>query len=65
MKSRIPLTYEIARATGKDVANQQMRKQGRTEWNLDDWNLACATFDRLKPYIVGWEPQSVKEEGES
>jgi len=41
------MTYEIAMAVGQDAANQQMRKQGRSEWNLDDWNKAAETAQKL------------------
>ena len=46
---KIVMTYEIARAAGVDAANHQMRSNHRTEWNLDDYNLACRTMARLFP----------------
>ena len=41
------MDHEIARAAAEDAANRQMRKAGRECWNEDDWNLACAEFERL------------------
>lgn len=45
-------TYSLAMAAGQDAANAQMRKAGRKRWNLDDWNLAAATFERLFPLDI-------------
>jgi hypothetical protein len=41
------ITYEIAMAAGQDAANRQMKAQGRTEWNEDDWNLAAEVAAKL------------------
>ena len=41
------ITYELAMAAGRDAANVQMRSDGRTKWNLDDWNLAARVVGRL------------------
>lgn len=46
---RILMTYSLAMAAGQDAANRQMRKEGRTRWSLEDYNLAAATFDLLYP----------------
>ena len=43
------LTYDLAMAAGKDAANAQMKKAGRTAWNLDDYKLCCEMFNRLFP----------------
>ena len=43
------MTESLARAAGADAANRQMTKAGRTIWNVDDYALACATFQRLYP----------------
>lgn len=45
----ITLTRELARAASCDAANRQMRAAGRTAWNEDDADLACAEFERLWP----------------
>lgn len=45
----ITLTRKLAWATATDATTSQMRKSGRIAWDLDDYNLACATFDRLWP----------------
>ena len=42
-----PFETDIARLAAEDAANRQMRKAGRERWNEDDWNLACAEFERL------------------
>jgi hypothetical protein len=42
------LTTAIAHSAGQDAANQQMRSEGRTTWNLADYNLACKTFGELE-----------------
>ena len=44
-------TYELAMAAGKDAANAQMRKAGRKRWNVADWNLMVAIFERLFPHV--------------
>jgi len=43
----ITMTRELAFAAGTDAANRQMRKAGRTRWNLDDRNLAGETTVRI------------------
>lgn len=40
-------TYRIAMAAGQDAADKQMRAAGRTEWNADDYELACTVVARL------------------
>lgn len=47
VKYRGEMTYDLAMAIGKDAANQQMRKAGRTQWNLDDWNRAAKVFAQV------------------
>lgn len=47
------MTLEIAYAIGRDEANRQMRKEGRTAWSEDDYNLACETVNRLMPLEEG------------
>ena len=41
------LTETLARASGQDAGNRQMRKAGRTRWSVDDWNTAAETTARL------------------
>lgn len=41
------LTYELAMAAGRDAANRNMRKAGRSVWNEDDYNVAIDTYTRL------------------
>ena len=43
------LTEAIARSASMDAANRSMRKAGRTAWNEDDRNVACAEYERLWP----------------
>ena len=46
------LTYEIIHAIAMDEANRNMKKHGRKRWNVDDWNVAAAVFDKLDPLPV-------------
>lgn len=39
----ITLTSQMVRAAAQDAGDRSMRKAGRTSWNEDDWNAACAT----------------------
>lgn len=43
----MPVTYAIAMAAGRDAANRNMRAEGRTEWNEEDYNIAAETSARL------------------
>lgn len=43
------MNLELARAAGQDAANRRMRSEGRTAWNVEDYNLATETMDRLFP----------------
>lgn len=47
MNNKPVLTSKLARAASLDAANRQMRKAGRTEWNIDDWNLAAETYRQI------------------
>jgi hypothetical protein len=46
-KATVETTYRIAHAASWDAANRQMRKAGRTTWNVADCNLACSEFERI------------------
>lgn len=48
----VELTYPIAMAASRDAGNRHMRANGRTAWNLDDWNVAAEKAEKLRPYIV-------------
>jgi len=50
---KIKLSYKLAIAAAQDEANRRMRREGRTQWNREDWNTACDTFHK----VVGEEPQ--------
>jgi len=41
--------YDLAHAASRDAGNRSMRAAGRSKWNQDDYNVACAEFDRLMP----------------
>lgn len=41
------ITYKVAMAAGADAANKNMRANGRTTWNEDDWNVMAAVIARL------------------
>ena len=45
----IRMSREIAWAAAWDAGNRSMRKAGREVWNEDDYNAACAEFERLWP----------------
>lgn len=47
MSKPLPITYELAMAAGRDAATANMRADGRTAWNDEDYGIACATFNRL------------------
>lgn len=51
--------YKFAHSAGWDAGNRSMRKAGRSKWNDDDWNAACAEFERLYPSSVKL-PEEVK-----
>jgi hypothetical protein len=46
-KGSIEMTYDLAMAAAQDAANRQMRKNNRSAWNEEDYNLMCDVFDRL------------------
>lgn len=41
------LTYKVMMAASQDVGDKNMCANGRTAWNEEDYNRACATFTRL------------------
>ncbi len=43
----IKITYALAHAAARDAGNRSMRKAGRAAWSVDDYNAACAEFERL------------------
>ncbi len=43
----ITLNYDLIMAIGMDYANRNMRKNGRTQWNEDDWNEAAHITNKL------------------
>ena len=47
MRSRIKLDYDLCMAIGKDAGNRNMRKHNRNAWNIDDWNVAAETANKL------------------
>ena len=55
------LTPELINAIAMDAANRSMRKAGRTAWNEDDWNCACALYGELTPEIWDCRPEETKE----
>lgn len=46
-QAMMTLTPQMVRAAAQDAGNRSMHKAGRTSWNEDDWNAACAEFKRL------------------
>ena len=57
------LTTAIAHSAGQDAANQQMRSEGRTTWNLADYNLACKTFGELEDRREAAQPLKGRSTG--
>lgn len=51
----LEMNYTFAMAIGKDAANRQMRKAGRTKWSVADYNLACRTVEKLRKQF-GFDP---------
>lgn len=47
MSKPVKMTYSIAMAAAQDAGNRSMRAGGRTKWAVQDWNIACQTFERL------------------
>uniref|UniRef100_A0A6M3JQ92 Uncharacterized protein n=1 Tax=viral metagenome TaxID=1070528 RepID=A0A6M3JQ92_9ZZZZ len=45
----LKITREIARSIGRDAANRNMKKGGRTEWNEDDWNVGAEACAKVWP----------------
>ena len=41
------MNYEIARAIATDKANRNMRKNDRKQWDEEDYDMACETFNKL------------------
>jgi len=49
--SKPKITYSLALAAGRDAGNRSMREGGRSQWAVEDWNVACGTFARLWPGV--------------
>lgn len=47
MAARRQLTPAIIRAASHDAGNRSMRAAGRQSWSEEDWNAACAEYERL------------------
>lgn len=59
-RSLITLTPELARASGLDAANRNMRKHGRVRWSNEDWNIAAERTARLM-VVGGFWPVALYE----
>jgi len=46
---KLKITRDIAWAASTDAANMNMRENGRTSWDEDDYNIAREVFDKLWP----------------
>jgi hypothetical protein len=46
---RVIMDLKLARACAQDAGNRNMRKNGRKEWNEEDWNIATAMLNKLWP----------------
>lgn len=52
--------YDIARAAGEDSGNRNMRANGRTEWNEDDWNVAAQVCREIIDGIIAEEAEAAQ-----
>jgi hypothetical protein len=51
----LKMSYSLARAAGWDEGDKNMKKNGRTMWNEDDWNASCRKFYELMQFITDEE----------
>ena len=49
--TRPTLTADLARASGFDAAERNMRANGRTAWSEDDADVAASTTNKLLLYV--------------
>lgn len=49
MTKLITLSRDLAWAAAQDAGCRAMRKANRTAWNVDDYNEAIRTFNRVWP----------------
>lgn len=57
----ITMNYSICMDAARDKGNRNMRKNGRTQWNIDDWDAAAKELDRVDQYrIVPKKPKCLK-----
>lgn len=45
----VTMTYQLAHAAATDAGNASMRKNGRTAWSKEDYNVMVEEFNRLWP----------------
>ena len=45
--------YQNAHEIAQEAGNYNAKKHGRVKWNLDDYHVACKTFDSLIPVNLG------------
>ena len=46
-----------------DAGNRNARRAGRTRWLVEDWNVACETFERLYGSRVATSRNFEKQNG--
>jgi hypothetical protein len=46
------LSDDIIRAAAKDAGNRAMRRAGRTQWSIDDYNRSVQEHARLLDYCA-------------
>jgi hypothetical protein len=51
MMAVLAFTYDTAYAAGRDAGNRNMRRNGRTVWDEDDYAAAVAAMCRLLPPV--------------
>lgn len=49
--TKLVLNYVLLMAAARDAGNSNMKKHGRTKWNTEDLDVACAKQDELAKYL--------------
>lgn len=44
---KIEIDYKLAHSIAQDQGNRNMKANGRTSWNEEDWNIAAKTMNDL------------------
>ena len=58
---KMKMTKDLARAAGYDVAQRNMRTNGRKKWNAEDYHLGAIEFEKLWPLNKDLKERSVEK----